>query len=90
MSQCTVTISKPPCNVWLHFIINVSFFSFSEGGCGDPGTPENGRKLGVTYSVNSVVYFNCDLGYELVGSPDRKCLLNGTWTGTHPVCKGVV
>ena len=37
-----------------------------------------------------MVYFNCDLGYDLVGSPDRKCLLNGTWTGTQPVCKGVV
>lgn len=64
-------------------------FPFSEGGCGDPGTPEHGRKLGVTYSVNSVVYFNCDLGYELVGSPDRKCQLDGTWTGTQPICKGV-
>ncbi|KAL9989269.1 hypothetical protein ACROYT_G003802 [Oculina patagonica] len=64
-------------------------FKCTEGGCGDPGTPENGRKLGVTYSVNSVVYFNCDLGYELVGSPDRKCQLNGTWTGIQPVCKVV-
>ncbi|XP_020615812.1 CUB and sushi domain-containing protein 3-like isoform X2 [Orbicella faveolata] len=64
-------------------------FKCTEGGCGDPGTPENGRKLGVTYSGNSVVFFNCDLGYDLVGSPDRKCLLNGTWTGTQPVCKVV-
>lgn len=62
----------------------------TEGGCGDPGTPENGRKLGVTYSVNSKVYFDCDLGYELEGSADRKCQLNGTWTGIQPVCKGKV
>lgn len=67
-----------------------SFVPFPEGGCGDPGTPENGRKLGVTYSVNSMVYFDCDLGYELAGSPERKCQLNGTWTETQPVCEGVV
>ena len=67
-----------------------SLFRFPEGGCGDPGTPENGRKLGVTYSVNSIVYFDCDLGYELVGPPERKCQLDGTWTETQPACKGVV
>lgn len=61
---------------------------FLDEGCGDPGTPENGRKLGVTYSKNSVVYFNCDLGYELFGSPDRKCQANGTWAGVQPICKG--
>ena len=35
----------------------------TEGGCGDPGTAENGRKVGVIYFVNSKVYFDCDLGY---------------------------
>ncbi|XP_074636588.1 uncharacterized protein LOC141894732 [Acropora palmata] len=57
--------------------------------CGDPGTPSNGRKLGVTYSLNSKVNFNCDLGYELSGSEERKCQQNGTWTGQQPMCKGV-
>ncbi|KAK2567192.1 CUB and sushi domain-containing protein 3 [Acropora cervicornis] len=55
--------------------------------CGDPGTPSNGRKLGVTYSLNSKVNFNCDLGYELSGSEERKCQQNGTWTGQQPMCK---
>ena len=61
----------------------------TEGGCRDPGTPENGRKLGrMIYSVNSNVYFGCDLGYELVGSEKRKCQQKGTWTGRQPVCRG--
>ncbi|XP_073244022.1 protein lev-9-like [Porites lutea] len=61
-------------------------FKCSVGGCGDPGTPKNGRKVGVTYSVNSKVYFGCELGYELMGSEDRKCQPNGSWTGQQPVC----
>ena len=61
-------------------------FCFTVGGCGDPGTPKNGRKVGVTYSVNSKVYFSCELGYELMGSEDRKCQPNGSWTGQQPVC----
>lgn len=64
------------------------FFFVTEGGCGNPGTPENGRKVGVVYSVNSKVYFDCDLGYELAGSEERKCQRNGTWTGSQPVCRG--
>lgn len=44
-----------------------------EGGCGDLGIFENGWKLGVIYFVNSKVYFDCDLGYELEGLVDCKC-----------------
>ena len=78
-------------NIWpfvpIDLLIQERFF-FTEGGCGDPGTPENGRKVGVIYSVNSIVYLDCDLGYELVGSEERKCQRNGTWTGSQPVCTG--
>ncbi|XP_068694975.1 sushi, von Willebrand factor type A, EGF and pentraxin domain-containing protein 1-like isoform X1 [Montipora foliosa] len=64
-------------------------FKCTEGGCGEPGTPKNGRKVGMQYSVNYKVYFDCDLGYELWGSEERKCQQNGTWTGQQPVCKVV-
>ncbi|XP_067016811.1 sushi, von Willebrand factor type A, EGF and pentraxin domain-containing protein 1-like isoform X5 [Acropora muricata] len=64
-------------------------FKCSEGGCGDPGTPKNGRSVGNIYSLNRKVYFRCDLGYELFGSEERKCQQNGTWTGQQPVCRVV-
>ncbi|XP_068692895.1 sushi, von Willebrand factor type A, EGF and pentraxin domain-containing protein 1-like [Montipora foliosa] len=64
-------------------------FKCTEGGCGDPGTPKNGRKVGMQYSVNRKVYFDCDLGYELWGSEERMCQPNGTWTGQQPVGKGI-
>ena len=72
----------------IDLLMQQHFFFLTEGGCGDPGTPENGRKVGVVYSINSKVYFDCDLGYELAGSEERKCQRNGTWTGSQPVCRG--
>ena len=71
----------------IDILMQLGFF-VTEGGCGDPGTPENGRKVGVIYSTNSKVYFDCDLGYELAGSEERKCQRNRTWTGRQPVCRG--
>jgi len=30
--------------------------------------------------------FRCDYGYTLVGSEQRLCLSDGTWSGTDPTC----
>lgn len=57
------------------------------GGCGDPGVPENGNKVGISYGVNSEVFFSCNLGYIRLGSEQRRCLPNNTWSGVQPVCK---
>ena len=77
-----------PIDLLMHHPFVLFLFFQTEGSCGDPGTPENGLKVGVIFSVNSKVYFDCDLGYELVGSEERKCQRNGTWTGRQPVCRG--
>ncbi|XP_055886163.1 sushi, von Willebrand factor type A, EGF and pentraxin domain-containing protein 1-like [Biomphalaria glabrata] len=34
----------------------------------------------------SVMTLYCDEGYQLVGSPDRVCQSNGTWSGSVPHC----
>ena len=31
--------------------------------------------------------YACDPGYGLVGDPSRSCRLDGTWSGTDPVCR---
>ncbi|XP_078615892.1 uncharacterized protein LOC144884443 isoform X2 [Branchiostoma floridae x Branchiostoma japonicum] len=31
--------------------------------------------------------FSCDPGYELVGSENRTCLINGSWEGEHTDCR---
>ncbi|KAF7475912.1 Hypothetical predicted protein [Marmota monax] len=28
------------------------------------------------------------MGHQLRGSPERTCLLNGSWSGVQPVCEG--
>uniref|UniRef100_A0A674NBB4 CUB and Sushi multiple domains 2 n=1 Tax=Takifugu rubripes TaxID=31033 RepID=A0A674NBB4_TAKRU len=58
----------------------------SAGLCGDPGIPVHGIRLGEEFSVGSIVYFSCEPGYTLKGSPERSCLANGTWLGTQPEC----
>lgn len=60
----------------------------SAGLCGDPGIPVHGIRLGEEFSVGSIVYFSCEPGYTLKGSPERSCLANGTWLGTQPECHG--
>lgn len=60
----------------------------SAGLCGDPGVPVHGIRLGEEFSVGSIVYFSCEPGYTLKGSPERSCLANGTWLGTQPECHG--
>lgn len=56
-------------------------------GCGDPGTPENGRKIGTNFTVGAVVFFRCFDDFDLVGSKFRICQENATWSGTQPVCQ---
>lgn len=57
-------------------------------GCGDPGTPANGRKVGESYTVGSVVYYECDTGFRLDGPQSRLCRFDGLWSDSLPSCVG--
>ncbi|XP_032960426.1 CUB and sushi domain-containing protein 1 [Rhinolophus ferrumequinum] len=59
------------------------------GFCGDPGTPAHGSRLGQEFKAKSLLRFSCEMGYQLRGSPERTCLLNGSWSGVQPVCEAV-
>ncbi|KAM5312551.1 CUB and sushi domain-containing protein 1 [Glossophaga mutica] len=61
----------------------------SPGFCGDPGTPAHGSRLGDEFRTKSLLRFSCEVGYLLRGSPERTCLLNGSWSGLQPVCEAV-
>lgn len=58
------------------------------GFCGDPGVPPHGSRLGEEFRVRSLLRFTCEAGYMLMGSSERTCLQNGSWSGTQPVCEG--
>ncbi|XP_017163010.1 CUB and sushi domain-containing protein 3-like isoform X2 [Poecilia reticulata] len=57
------------------------------GSCGDPGIPSHGSREQTDFRIRSKVYFTCSEGYELIGSAERMCFPNGTWSGTQPFCK---
>ncbi|XP_062981165.1 CUB and sushi domain-containing protein 1 [Elgaria multicarinata webbii] len=59
------------------------------GYCDDPGVPSHGSRLGDEFKIKSLLRFSCEMGYQLRGSPERTCLLNGSWSGLQPVCEAV-
>uniref|UniRef100_A0AAV2LT87 CUB and Sushi multiple domains 1 n=1 Tax=Knipowitschia caucasica TaxID=637954 RepID=A0AAV2LT87_KNICA len=62
----------------------------SPGICGDPGMPPHGARLGgEEFKTKSLLRFSCEAGFNLIGSAERTCLHNGTWSGTQPLCQAV-
>ncbi|XP_065194494.1 uncharacterized protein LOC135825798 isoform X3 [Sycon ciliatum] len=55
--------------------------------CPDPGSPVNGSGTLNSQHYNSVVSYQCDIGYDMSGSLTRRCLANKTWSATLPVCE---
>ncbi|KAL9961572.1 hypothetical protein ACROYT_G030534 [Oculina patagonica] len=55
-------------------------------GCGDPGVPVHGYKIGENYWAGEMVTFACDTGYQLEGPTTRLCLENGNWSNVVPTC----
>lgn len=55
--------------------------------CTDPGIPDNGRRIGNEFTINSAVIFACDSGYDPVGSENRTCLPNLRWSGFLFACE---
>ncbi|KAM6972968.1 CUB and sushi domain-containing protein 3-like [Aplochiton taeniatus] len=61
----------------------------SAGSCGDPGMPSQGRRENSDFRIRSKVLFSCSEGHQLIGSAERMCLPNGSWSGSQPFCKPV-
>lgn len=82
---------------WLTICCSVLYINFvhfltigvNPGICGDPGIPPHGARLGgEEFKTKSLLRFSCEAGYSLMGSAERTCLHNGTWSGTQLVCQG--
>uniref|UniRef100_A0A8C3EX58 Sushi, von Willebrand factor type A, EGF and pentraxin domain-containing protein 1 n=1 Tax=Corvus moneduloides TaxID=1196302 RepID=A0A8C3EX58_CORMO len=54
--------------------------------CNSPTQPMNGKIRGKNYTFESVVYYECDPGYQLNGPAERRCLESQKWDGSEPIC----
>ncbi len=54
--------------------------------CSDPSIPTNGSRMGNEFKYQSIVYYTCDSGYELVGDDVIECQADQTWNGSLPTC----
>ena len=57
--------------------------------CDIPDIPVFGIRLNNNYTIGSVVIYDCIDGYILVGSTTLRCLANGSWSNSAPVCRPV-
>ncbi|CAK6967042.1 inactive serine protease PAMR1 [Scomber scombrus] len=63
------------------------FSAVKNPSCAPPETPVNGYLLPVSGLKEGLVYnYQCHPPYTLIGSQQRTCMPNGTWSGTPPTC----
>ncbi len=76
-------------NIWPMrggFLLQI-YCIFAEGDCGDPGAPAHGTMTALTdFSFGAVVKYECEEGFVLIGSEERKCQADGTWSCEQPRC----
>ncbi|KAK3730731.1 hypothetical protein QZH41_005003 [Actinostola sp. cb2023] len=57
-------------------------------GCGNPGKPKRGYRVGNDFSTGATVEYFCDSGLRMVsGTRLRTCSEHGKWSGTLPRCR---
>lgn len=57
--------------------------------CGSPARPDRGsaKLLNDSTTVGSVVKYQCDEDYWLVGPAELSCTKEGKWSGDPPACE---
>ncbi|XP_056610750.1 sushi, von Willebrand factor type A, EGF and pentraxin domain-containing protein 1 isoform X1 [Triplophysa dalaica] len=57
-----------------------------QANCGKPPVIENGRVTGTDYSYNSMIRYQCNVGYVLTGNTFLICRGDGLWDDPPPRC----
>ena len=73
-------------------VINTYIFYLSTAvNCGALSNPANGRvshTAGTT--LGQTATYSCNTGYNLPGGSTRTCQATGVWSGSAPICQGVL
>nr|XP_033792232.1 CUB and sushi domain-containing protein 1 [Geotrypetes seraphini] len=81
--------------MWLHLQSDDSIGSpgfkavyqeIEKGGCGDPGIPVYGKRMGSSFLHGDTLTFECQAAFELVGEKMITCQQNNQWSGNKPNC----
>ncbi|VTJ62983.1 Hypothetical predicted protein [Marmota monax] len=81
--------------MWLHLQSDDSIGSpgfkaiyqeIEKGGCGDPGIPAYGKRVGSSFLHGDTLTFECQAAFELVGERVITCQQNNQWSGNKPSC----
>ena len=56
--------------------------------CPVPANPPNGRVMFNSMTYNSLISYECNYGYMVIGETVRRCERNKGWTGLQPICRG--
>nr|XP_015201270.1 PREDICTED: sushi, von Willebrand factor type A, EGF and pentraxin domain-containing protein 1 [Lepisosteus oculatus] len=54
--------------------------------CGEPEGIPNGSVKGDTFTFTSIIYYECDTGFQLEGNNTSTCQANKQWYGKTPRC----
>uniref|UniRef100_A0AAX7U1R5 CUB and Sushi multiple domains 1 n=1 Tax=Astatotilapia calliptera TaxID=8154 RepID=A0AAX7U1R5_ASTCA len=70
---------------------NISYTTFGQNECHDPGVPVNGQRYGDQFQLGSSVAFRCDQGFiRTQGSDQVTCIIqdgNVVWSAAVPRCE---
>jgi hypothetical protein len=67
----------------------ISFSVVTAVQCPLPDNPRNGKAIYTSVSYNSVVSYECQYGYTLVGESSRRCGADKKWSGSLPQCREI-
>ena len=56
--------------------------------CPVPANPPFGRVMFNSLTYNSLISYECNYGYMIIGETVRRCERNKVWTGLQPICRG--
>ncbi|XP_076241504.1 hig-anchoring scaffold protein [Calliopsis andreniformis] len=57
--------------------------------CPKPDNPVKGKAVYTSYAYNSIVHYECDYGYTVVGQWTRQCGADRKWSGKMPTCQEI-
>lgn len=87
--MCTVKIRY--CKIYKikHLLISENRLCISAIDCGSLVSPMNGSMTGSITVYPNKIQFNCNEGFDLLGSATRTCLPSGMWSGNQTTCEGI-